>query len=89
MVRRETAKTERSGTRQRAGQAVWLTQQDGLFNIHELDPSAIECYNEKLMQMRADLMTKWSGYRKKKKREGEEIKEEMEGGGEGTLFKCL
>lgn len=49
MLRRERAKTKRSGTRQRAGQAVWLTQQDSLFNIHELDPSAIECYNEKLM----------------------------------------
>lgn len=35
-----------------------LTQQDGSFNKHELQPSAIECYNRKLMQMRADLMKK-------------------------------
>lgn len=59
--RRERAKQENSRTRQRAGQAVGLTQQEGLFNKHELEPSAIECYNGKLMQMRADLMTKWSG----------------------------
>lgn len=61
MVRRERARQENSGTRQRAGQAVGLTQQEGSFNKHELEPSAIECYNRKLMQMRADLMTKWSG----------------------------
>lgn len=46
------------------------TQQEGLFNKHELEPSAIECYNGKLMQMRGDLMTKWSGWRKEKKRGG-------------------
>lgn len=60
-ARRERAKQENSRTRQRAGQAVGLTQQEGSFNKHELEPSAIECYNGKLMQMRADLMTKWSG----------------------------
>lgn len=59
--RRERAEQENSRTRQRAGQAVGLTQQEGSFNKHELEPSAIECYNGRLMQMRADLMTKWSG----------------------------
>lgn len=77
------------GTRQRAGQAVGLAQQAGSFNKHEPEPSAIECYNRKLMQMRADLMTKWSGERKEKKREEEGIKEGMEGRGEGVVFKCL
>lgn len=33
---------ENRRTRQRAGQAVGLTQQEGLFNKHELEPSAIE-----------------------------------------------
>lgn len=61
MARRERAKQENSRTRPRAGQAVGLTQQEGSFNKHELEPSAIECYNGKLMQMRSDLMTKWSG----------------------------
>lgn len=41
------------------------------------------------MQMRADLMTKWSGERKEKKREEGGIKEGMEGRGEGVVFKCL
>lgn len=59
-MRRERAKQE-TKPKTRAGQAVGLTQQEGLFNKHELEPSAIECYNRKLMQMRADLMTKWSG----------------------------
>lgn len=85
----KTAKEENRRTRQRAGQAVGQTQQEGLFNKHELEPSAIECYNGKLMQMRGDLMTKWSGWRKEKKREEGEIKEEMEGRGEGVVFKCL
>lgn len=74
--KRTGEKTRR--TRWRAGQAVGLTQQEGLFNKHELEPSAIECYNAKLMQMRAELMTKWSGERKErrerlnKEREAEE-----------------
>lgn len=59
--RDDKKKENNNRTRQRAGQAVGLTQQEGLFNKHELEPSAIECYNGKLMQMRADLMTKWSG----------------------------
>lgn len=55
-------KQENSGTRQRAArQAVGLTQQGGSFNKHELEPGAIECYNRKLMQMRADLMKKRGG----------------------------
>lgn len=55
-------KQESSGTRQRAArQAVGLTQQGGSFNKHELEPGAIECYNRKLMQMRADLMKKRGG----------------------------
>lgn len=50
------------------------TQQEGLFNKHELEPSAIECYNGKLMQMRGDLMTKWSGWRKEKKRKERRVR---------------
>lgn len=34
------------------------TQRVGSFNKHELEPAAIERYNGKLMQMRADLMKK-------------------------------
>lgn len=66
------------GNRRTRQRAAGLTQQEAVFNKHELEPNAIELHNSKLMQMRGDLMTKWSGSRKEKKEEGE-IKAGMEG----------